>query len=62
MNSNEVIKLLKRDGWLEKKRGGTSHIQFVHPTKKGKVTVASHGKNEIPPKTLKSILRQAGLI
>ncbi|MDE3142734.1 MAG: type II toxin-antitoxin system HicA family toxin, partial [Bacteroidota bacterium] len=37
------------------------HRQYVHPTKPGKVTVAVHGKKEIPPKTMNSILKQAGL-
>lgn len=38
-----------------------SHRQFVHPLKAGKVTVAGHESDDIPPKTLKSILKQAGL-
>ena len=60
MNSKQVIQLLERDGWVVKEQKG-SHRQYVHPTKKGKVTVAFHGKKEIPPKTLKSIFTQAGL-
>lgn len=60
MNSNDVRRLLKQDGWLVKNQNG-SHVQLVHPVKKGKVTVPAHGKKEIPPKTLKSILKQAGL-
>jgi len=38
-----------------------SHGQFIHPTKKGKVTVPIHGKDEIPHKTLNSIFKQAGI-
>jgi predicted RNA binding protein YcfA (HicA-like mRNA interferase family) len=60
MNSKQVIHLLKKDGWSLKVQKG-SHGQYIHPTKKGKVTVPIHGKDEIPPKTLKSILNQAGL-
>jgi len=60
MKVKEVITLLKRDGWISEKRKGTSHIQFSHPSKKGKVTISDH-KGDIPPKTLKSILKQAGL-
>ena len=60
MNSTNVIRLLVDNGWLFKEQKG-SHRQFVHPDKKGKVTVAFHGKKEIPPKTLSSILKQAGL-
>lgn len=60
MNSKEVVKLLQKDGWyLETQKG--SHKQFKHPAKKGKVTVADHGKKEIPHGTLNSILKQAGL-
>jgi predicted RNA binding protein YcfA (HicA-like mRNA interferase family) len=60
MNSKEVIQLLKKDGWyLETQKG--SHKQYKHSTKKGKVTVADHGKKEIPRGTLDSILKQAGL-
>jgi predicted RNA binding protein YcfA (HicA-like mRNA interferase family) len=36
-------------------------MQFVHPSKSGKITVAFHGKKEIPPGTLHAILKQAGL-
>jgi len=38
MDSRNIIKALKRDGWLEVKQGG-SHRQFKHPTKKGRVTI-----------------------
>ncbi|WP_459996912.1 type II toxin-antitoxin system HicA family toxin [Paradesulfitobacterium aromaticivorans] len=37
-----------------------SHIQLTHPTKQGKVTLPNHG-GDIPPGTLNSIWRQAGL-
>jgi predicted RNA binding protein YcfA (HicA-like mRNA interferase family) len=60
MNSKQVIHLLKKDGWFLKEQKG-SHGQFIHLTKKWKVTVPIHGKDEIPPKTLNSILKQAGL-
>ena len=60
MNSRQVIRLLEKDGWLLKAQSG-SHKQFAHPVKPGKVTVADHGKKEIPPGTLNSILKQAGL-
>lgn len=60
MNARQVIRLLEKDGWVLKAQNG-SHKQFVHPVKSGKVTVADHGKKEVPPGTLKSILKQAGL-
>jgi predicted RNA binding protein YcfA (HicA-like mRNA interferase family) len=35
--------------------------QLVHPTKPGTVTVSGHPSDDVHPKTLKSVLRQAGL-
>jgi predicted RNA binding protein YcfA (HicA-like mRNA interferase family) len=56
----EVIRLLERDGWyLVAQRG--SHRQYRHPTKQGKVTVAGKPGVDVPPGTLGSIYRQAGL-
>lgn len=61
MTAREVLKILRRDGWIEvPARTKGSHIQLKHPTKKGKVTVPSHG-GDIPPGTVYSIMRQAGL-
>ena len=59
MSSFEVIQILRRDGWTLKAVKGDHH-QFVHPTKKGKVTVP-HPKKDIPIMTLKNIEKQAGL-
>ena len=58
MKSAEVIRRLKREGWvLHNVRG--SHYQFKHPEKPGKVTVP-HPKHDLPLPTLRSIYRQAG--
>ncbi len=57
MDSRDVIRKLKRDGWFEVNQIG-SHKQFKHPTKKGRVTVP-HPKRDIPIGTLKSIEKQA---
>lgn len=59
MTVREILKILKKDGWIECETRG-SHIQFEHPTKKGKVTVPSHS-GDIAKGTLNSILKQAGL-
>ena len=56
----EVIKKLKTDGWYELPGKSTSHIQLKHPTKPGKVTISNH-PGDIPPFTLKSIFKQAGI-
>lgn len=60
MKVREVIRLVERDGWqLVGQRG--SHRQYRHPIKTGKVTVAGKPSTDVPPGTLGSILRQAGL-
>ena len=59
MKVREVLKILNQDGWIEKEQKG-SHLQLVHPEKKGKITVPVHG-GDIPKGTLNSILKQAGL-
>jgi predicted RNA binding protein YcfA (HicA-like mRNA interferase family) len=47
------------DGWFEVAQVG-SHKQFKHPSKAGRVTVP-HQKRDIPPGTLESIEKQAGI-
>lgn len=60
MKVREIIRLLHADGWVKVAQRG-SHRQFKHAVKTGKVTVAGKLSSDIPPGTLKSILRQAGL-
>jgi predicted RNA binding protein YcfA (HicA-like mRNA interferase family) len=60
MKVRDVIKLIERDGWRQANIVG-SHRQFKHPNKPGRVTVAGQLGLDLPPKTLASILRQAGL-
>jgi predicted RNA binding protein YcfA (HicA-like mRNA interferase family) len=52
--------LLEADGWFEVRTKG-SHRQFRHPTKPGTVTVAGKPSVDLPPGTLNSVLKQAGL-
>jgi predicted RNA binding protein YcfA (HicA-like mRNA interferase family) len=59
MDSREIISALQRDGWVQVAQKG-SHVQFKHPTKKGRVTVP-HPKRDIPIGTLKGIEKQSGL-
>ncbi|WP_025722553.1 type II toxin-antitoxin system HicA family toxin [Paenibacillus polymyxa] len=60
-SSREIIKIIKSDGWYLVSHNGTSHQQYKHPVKKGRVTVA-HPRQALDPLTAKSILKQAGLI
>ena len=58
-SSNEVIALLKKDGWYEVACKGDHH-QFKHFFKKGRVTV-QHPVKDLGTNELKSIERQSGL-
>ena len=52
--------MVEADGWQMVTQRG-SHRQYKHATKPGKVTIAGHPSLDAAPKTLKSILEQAGL-
>ncbi|MFU8888126.1 MAG: type II toxin-antitoxin system HicA family toxin [Trueperaceae bacterium] len=55
-----MVARLEADGWrLVRTRGG--HRQFRHEEKPGTVTVAGALGVDVPPGTLRSILKQAGL-
>ena len=60
MKVRDAIKMVHSDGWkLTRTRG--SHRQFAHGTKPGTVTIAGHPSADLAPKTVASILKQAGL-
>jgi predicted RNA binding protein YcfA (HicA-like mRNA interferase family) len=56
----ELIRLLEQDGWWLARTKG-SHRQFRNQSKPGTVMVAGKPSLDIPPGTLNSILKQAGL-
>jgi predicted RNA binding protein YcfA (HicA-like mRNA interferase family) len=56
----EVIRLIRADGWHNVKAKG-GHRQFKHPVKRGRVTIPGRPNDDLAPKTLESILKQAGL-
>ncbi len=60
MKTRDVIKLVEQDGWVQVEAHG-SHRQYRHPVKKGRVTIAGQPSKEMPPGTLNSVLKQAGL-
>lgn len=59
MDSQDVIRILKANGWYEVNHVG-SHKQFKHAQIAGRVTFP-HPKRDIPIGTLKSIEKQSGL-
>ncbi len=52
--------MLEADEWALIRTKG-SHRQYHHAVKRGTVTVAGKPSVEMPPGTLASVLRQAGL-
>lgn len=59
LTARELISALIRDGFiLDRVRG--AHHQYIHP-EKGRVTISfHHPRDTFPPKTLRSIIRDAG--
>ncbi len=60
MKAREVLRLVKKDGWVPLPRKATAHIQLKYPTKPGRVTIADH-KGDLTLDELRSIERQSGL-
>ena len=59
LRPREIAKLLRADGWVVKRKGPGDHVQYVHSSKPGKVTL-DMGGDPVPVGTLRSIYRQAG--
>ena len=60
MKVRELVSLIESDGWVLVRVTG-SHRQCHHPTKLRTVTVAGQLGTDVPPGTLNSVLKQAGL-
>lgn len=60
MKVRDVLKRLRADGWVLVRTRG-SHRQLQHSDKRGTVTVAGGLNEDLNPKTLRSIWRQAAL-
>lgn len=58
--ADELVKLIKKDGWFLVRSSGSSHHHFNHPAKPGTTTIPMH-KGTMNPKTANSVLKQAGL-
>lgn len=59
MKFREIERIVLEDGWRYKNTAG-SHHHYIHPEKPGKVTIPFK-VGDLPPKTISSILKQAGL-
>ena len=56
-NSREIIKRLRRDGWVDAGATG-SHHKFKHPD--GRSLVVPHPKKDLPAGTARAIAKHAG--
>lgn len=57
---SEVLEMLKADDWFLHSQNGSSHRQFKHPLKQGKVTVNKKPSETLDQEILNSIWKQAG--
>lgn len=60
MNAQEVIKLLKKNGWVHERTSG-SHYIFYKEGVVENISVPVHGNRDIAKGTLHIILKTAGL-
>lgn len=60
MKSNELLKLLKQNGWYEVRQNG-SHIIMKHDVNTTQITVPFHGAKEVKKGLLQAILKQTNI-
>jgi predicted RNA binding protein YcfA (HicA-like mRNA interferase family) len=60
MKCSELLRLLKKDGWIVISTRG-SHLKMIHPTKKGLIIFPDHGSKEIGKGLEKKIFKDAVL-
>jgi predicted RNA binding protein YcfA (HicA-like mRNA interferase family) len=56
----DAIELIEADGWSYLRTSG-SHQQYRHQTNKGLVTIPGQPRDDLPPGTWGSKMKQAGL-
>lgn len=60
MKCSEILRLLKKDGWVVISVRG-SHLKLKHPVKKGFIIFPDHGSKELGKGLEKKILKDADL-
>lgn len=61
MTSKEMIKFLKKNGFIILRQKSTSHIQMRNPITGKQTTVPNHGSKTLGKGLEQQILKQAGL-
>ncbi len=59
MKTAELIKLLRKNGWVFHKHGGR-HDLYCHPEHSNKIPI-QRSKSEVPTGTVQKILKDAGI-
>ncbi|WP_183560646.1 type II toxin-antitoxin system HicA family toxin [Mucilaginibacter sp. SP1R1] len=60
MKSSELLRLIKKAGWVEVRQTG-SHIVLRHPDHKDNLILPNHGAKEVGTGLANKLLKQAGL-
>jgi len=60
MRLPELIRRLEEDGWARVRLRGP-HRQYIHPQKRGVLTIRRHLNHELAPDAVHSVLLQAGV-
>jgi len=61
LNGHRIINALKKGGFELVRVSGSHHMLWNPDTPLSKVTVPVHGAKDLPPGTVRSIIKQAGL-
>jgi predicted RNA binding protein YcfA (HicA-like mRNA interferase family) len=57
MSGKELVKNLKKDGWIEDRISGSHHIMIKNDVS---LSVPVHGNEDLKPGILNSLLKKAG--
>lgn len=60
LKPQEVVRVLQRAGFVVVRQRG-SHIHMKHPQEPGRRVTIPYHRRDLAPKTIASIIRQAGL-
>ncbi len=60
MKCSELLRALKRAGWMEVSRRG-SHVKLMHNERSGVIIFPDHGSAEVGKGLQLKIMKQAGL-
>ena len=60
LTAKQIVRALKRAGFIEHRQQRTSHLVLVHPERKLRTIVSIH-PGDLPRGTVHAIIRQSGM-